>query len=251
MAENAQGIISEIKIYYKRRKARFYFPSAKIGIYLERKNSFELLAHRHEICYNNKQQLNKAHHEISKLSHDFKSHIHTITDLAKHGSTDKLCAYLDELSEDLQSTENVAYTGVESIDTVINRKIAQAKEADIIVNISASYSGRIRNIDLCVLLSNIFDNAIDACKRVTDVKKRFINCSISEVGKMAVIKMENSYDSAITLEKRGDDIVTTKENAGIHGYGLRIVRSLVEKYNGTIETTNNAQTFSVYILLNP
>lgn len=205
-----------------------------------------------EILESNNKQLNRAYEEMAKMSHDFNNQLHTISDMAANASSAELKEYLSHLVSDFERINPKIYTGVESIDAVLNRKERSAATQNIAVKISASYQNhdRIRNIDLCVVLANLFDNAIEACEKLQDGEKRFIDFSICNVGEMLVIKMVNSCDSKQSIKVRDGNLVTTKEAIGSHGYGLKIVRSIVEKYSGVAETTYNDDTFSVNILLN-
>ncbi|MBQ6893685.1 MAG: sensor histidine kinase, partial [Clostridia bacterium] len=154
--------------------------------------------------------------------------------------------------KDIDDIKVNIYTGIDSIDAVINRKEKQANAQGILTTISASYNSDIciRNIDVCVILANLFDNAIEACEKVDEVQQRFINFNISSVGTMVVIKIENSYNYELSIKLNDGVLATTKTAIDTHGYGLKIVNSIVEKYDGVLETTYDDNKFSVYVLIN-
>ena len=205
-----------------------------------------------EVLENDNRLGNRAYKEIAKMSHEFNNQIRTISSLASSADNKALNDYLGDLIEDIEDIKVNIYTGIESIDAVINRKEKQASELDIVTKVSAMYNVnlKIRNIDVCMILANLFDNAIEACEKIGNSNQRFINFSISKIGAMTVIKMENSYNSERSVKNKGGELATTKEISERHGYGVKIIKSIVEKYDGTFETTYKDGKFSVYLLLN-
>ena len=212
----------------------------------------KLISKQIEILENDNKQLNNAYSEIAKLSHDYNNQIRTISTMAAETDNAELKAYLGDLIKDIDDIKVNIYTGIDSIDAVINRKEKQANAQGILTTISASYNSDIciRNIDVCVILANLFDNAIEACEKVDEVQQRFINFNISSVGTMVVIKIENSYNYELSIKLNDGVLATTKTAIDTHGYGLKIVNSIVEKYDGVLETTYDDNKFSVYVLIN-
>lgn len=202
-----------------------------------------------DILERDNKQLSDAHRKISMLSHDFKNHLRTVQALAEKGSTEELQTYLAGLAEDMQHAENTVYTGVESVDTVINCKVSAARAAGIPITVSASYVAHgIRNVDLCVILSNLLDNAIEASAQLQPQEARFIRLALSCVGEMTVIKVENACDPTQPMRTTEGFFATTKRDAARHGYGLRIVRTVAERYGGTVETKCENGVFGAYLL---
>ena len=205
-----------------------------------------------EILENDNKQLNSAYEEIAKMSHDFNNQIRTIGSMAADTDNAELKEYVSELLKDFDDIKIITYTGIDSIDAVINRKQKQAKDKNITTSLSASYSRNysIRNIDICVILANLFDNALEACEKIAEEQDRFIRFNLHNTGDMIVIKMENSFNRDSSIKIKEGVFITTKAETDTHGYGLKIINSLVEKYQGVLDTSYEKGVFSVYILLN-
>ena len=97
-------------------------------------------------------------------------------------------------------------------------------------------------IDLCVLVGNLLDNAIEACQKI-DKQKR-IQVSFKQEGNFLNVIIKNTY-----IDEKNNDLLTTKDNKLNHGYGIKSVRSIVEKYEGTFKIIKNNGYFIVSVLL--
>ena len=122
--------------------------------------------------------------------------------------------------------------GNDIIDTILRFKYAKAIQKNIVVKIDgfAMQKLPILDEDLCVVLGNMLDNAIEASEKVTD---RWINVSIGLRKNGLVIVVENSFDGIIKKNIHGN-IISIKENKEHHGYGLKSIRKTVEKYDGEL-----------------
>lgn len=127
-------------------------------------------------------------------------------------------------------------TGNPVTDVILNRKsqiCAQeqiAMEGDMIYPVSLA----IEAFDIGILLNNALDNAIEACRRVAEERKRFIRFRSYVKGRMFFIVVENSCDETIMCVEYGR-LRTTKPDDGTHGLGMNNMRSCVEKYYGTMQ----------------
>ena len=91
------------------------------------------------------------------------------------------------------------------------------------------------------------DNAIEAADKVPKGGERFIRLNIRRIHQMLVIKVENSYN-ALPVKKDGA-LVTSKEDNGLHGWGIKSARTAAEKYEGTVQTSYSGGTFSAVATL--
>lgn len=200
---------------------------------------------------NDNRQLNDAYREIAKISHDHNNQIHTMAVLLRNKKYDELYAYLSEINADIQNVRIKPYTFIDSIDAVINSKVYQASTNNITMNVSASYpnSVHVRHVDICALLVNLLDNAIEACEKVEPPSSKYINLSISSIGEMIIVKVENSYNHALGIEGKSGELQTTKREAELHGYGIKIMRAITDKYNGTLEIEYDTNRFWAVAML--
>ena len=115
----------------------------------------------------------------------------------------------------------------------INYKISTAKRCGIEVdeNIKIAKEIKVSPKDYVSIIGNLFDNAIEALAGV-DSEKKHISFAIGLVTSLLVIRIENPYCHQVM--RSDEKFVTTKRNKKQHGLGLLQIRTLVEKYNGTM-----------------
>ena len=99
----------------------------------------------------------------------------------------------------------------------------------------------IRSVDLCAILGNLLDNAIEAAWQVPDRLGRTVTLTIRRIHQMLVIKVENAFAAAPIQENGG--LKTTKTGGGLHGWGLKSARTAAEKYDGTVQTSVSGEVF--------
>ena len=99
----------------------------------------------------------------------------------------------------------------------------------------------IRSVDLCAILGNLLDNAIEAARQVPDRSGRTVTLTIRRIHQMLVIKVENTFAAAPIQENGG--LKTTKTGGGLHGWGLKSARTAAEKYDGMVQTSVSGEVF--------
>ena len=99
----------------------------------------------------------------------------------------------------------------------------------------------IRSVDLCAILGNLLDNAIDAARQVPERSERTVSLTIRRIHQMLVIKVENSF-SAAPVQENGE-LKTTKNEGGLHGWGLKSAQTAAEKYDGMVQTGVSGEIF--------
>lgn len=210
-----------------------------------RKSSYEntVIATRIDVLEEDNNQLGITYGALAKTTHDFKNHIRTMQALAKENSYGELEQYINELGDSITGVYGKTYTGVNFVDAIINCKMQAAAEQGIIMSVDAIYphDASIKQTDVSAVLVNLLDNAIEACGRVDTEKS--ISLSISSINSMLVIKVKNS---SLPI----NDLSTTKSDTVRHGYGIKIVKSIAEKYSGAFDTSYSDGVFYAKVLLN-
>lgn len=179
--------------------------------------------------------------------HDYHNHIQTMKAYRSLGQTDKMDDYLNALETDLASVDTLVKSGNVMVDAILNSKLSLAKARSISVNAKAVVPKTITisEIDLCVIIGNLLDNAIEACLRTDDEAERFIRVYVD-------LKRDNLYVSVTNfsggrLEKQGGRYVSSKQ--GNHGFGLVRVDRIVDKYEGYIKRRDEEGAFTTEVLL--
>lgn len=178
--------------------------------------------------------------------HDYHNHIQTL--LALSGDEEKTKEYLLKLNDDLTQIDTVLKTGNVMVDAILNSKLSLIHSKNIKVNAKAAVPQdlHISEIDLCVIIGNLLDNAMEACLRQAETEDRFIRVFIGVLKKQLYISVSNSMGGEV--KKAGKTYVSSK-NSATHGFGLMRVNRIAEKYNGYVNCQNEEGVFATEILL--
>ena len=180
--------------------------------------------------------------------HDYHNHMQAIKALLSMGKKEELSDYLDNLEKDLDSIDIAIRTGNVGLDAILSSKVSIARKNDIEVNCTAKVPAdlKISDVHLCAIVGNLLDNAIEACEKITEGSEpRFIRIYIGLFKSQLYISVSNS-----TCEKhrrRLSELVTSK--LGEHGFGLRRIDKLAEKYDGYVNRKNEPGIFATEVML--
>jgi len=178
--------------------------------------------------------------------HDYHNHIQTL--LALNGDKEKTEQYLLNLNHDLSTVDTVIKTGNVMVDAILNSKLSLIKEKKIAVNAKAVVPPKlhISDIDLCVVIGNLLDNAMEACLRQPEEDRRYIRVFIGVLKVQLYISVTNSLCGH--LKKSQKSYLSTKGSEG-HGFGLTRIDRIVEKYGGYKNRQNEDGVFVTEIML--
>lgn len=107
---------------------------------------------------------------------------------------------------------------------------------------------RANAVDLCIILSNALDNALEACAQIEDVEERFVTLKITETPESLVISVVNPVEKESV--RRCLTFVSTKKDGANHGIGLKSIRSTAEKYRGEVLARCEQKRFTLLVRLN-
>lgn len=195
----------------------------------------------------NYRALKMSYQEMKKLKHDFKNELDTLNELISERKYDIAEAHISELSSFIDKSAAVCYTGNEAVDSLINIKIQTAKQYDIrvIIKIKIQTSLNANSMELCRIIGNALDNAIEACCKIMDSKvQRFICISIKEIDENMLIEISNTAEDVDTA-----DLSTTKPQQSMHGYGIHSIRSSAKRLGGTLHFKYDSGVFVMKLLI--
>lgn len=209
----------------------------------------QLKAEQAELLKRDYAVLNRTYETHAKLFHDFRNHMGMLQQLLAREDYTGAARYLEELNGPLRELEGQTFTGDGTVDYLINQKLAQAREQGIDLELQVEYPRRagIRSADLCAVLGNLLDNALEAAGGVREPEKRWIRLTIRRVHRMVAIRVENSYSEAPVLEQ--GRLLSTKKEKGLHGWGLASARAAAEKYDGTLKTVCEGKVFRAVAMM--
>ncbi|MEG2685121.1 MAG: ATP-binding protein, partial [Erysipelotrichaceae bacterium] len=191
------------------------------------------------------QMLNNKVKDAAIFRHDFKHNIGVLNSLINDKDFKALKTYMTSLSNKLDESAIIKYTSDNTLNAIISHYEHQAEYNEIETNIKIMISDDI-NIDiydLCIVIGNLFENAVEACCRM-GFKGRSIDIIMEVVNDYLIIKVKNSFNGVIKLDN--DRYVTSKKHGGI---GLSSINGIVNKYNGNIKIDNVDNEFSVQVAL--
>jgi len=180
--------------------------------------------------------------------HDFHNHLQTSKGYLALDQNEQLKKYLDELEQDLMIVDTTVKSGNITIDAILNSKIslAESRQIKVVSKAICSENMTVSDIDLCVILGNLLDNAIDANELIDDEEKRFIRIYIGRLKEQLYIHVTNS---TAETRKNFSGIYETNKDKATHGNGLKRIDIVVEKYDGYINRQNEPGVFATEILL--
>ena len=179
-----------------------------------------------------------------ELWHDLNNHILSMRSLAENKKYDELEIYINSLSEKIADNAFPVKSGNIILDALIADKYHKARKADIFVEFeSIDYRNAIGAEDLCVIVGNLFDNAIEENLRSSNKDGRHIKLYISSIDDSLVIRLKNPLCHELTVKSGLPS--TIKPDAVHHGMGLKNVRRICDKYNGELLWTNENGIFEI------
>lgn len=207
----------------------------------------KLQIQQYEMQYKYIDEINQATKVLSGLRHDMANHLGNIKGLLDYDEIDKLKEYVYSISEEMKTADEIVVTNRPAISALLNRKYRICKEENIKLNLHTSMNSviDIDDVDICIILGNLLDNAIEACKKVS--KDKYINANIEVKGNYLLIDIINKTDGVV-IQKDGE-LLTTKKDKKLHGIGFKNIRSIVEKYNGDIQIDIKKDEVKIYISL--
>ena len=205
--------------------------------------SKKVAAFESEILQKHYEEVENMYAKMRGWRHDYRHHIQTMKVHAANGEYEEISRYLDMLDDDLTNVETVIKTGNRMADAILNSKLSIAAKNGITVKAEAKIpvSLRVSELDLCIIIGNLLDNAIDACMELP-VEKRLIRIYMEMKGNFLYLALTNTSGG-----KKKKNFRSTK-GAG-HGFGISRMDAVVEKYGGYITRASEDEAFSTEVLL--
>ena len=184
---------------------------------------------------------------IQMKYHDLK---HQITGLRAESDEEKRKEWIDSMEKEISAFENITRTGNQVLDTILAAKIFHCRKNNI--QITCVADGKLLDYmqvtDICSIFGNALDNAIEHVILIPDPKKRLIHLTVSAQKGFVFIKIENYCEAEIN--KNDENLIaTTKTDSKNHGFGLKSIRTAVEKYDGSLAFGVQQNWFELKILL--
>lgn len=190
-------------------------------------------------------EMQNMYRQIRGWRHDYRNHISNMKIQLSEGNLDKLDEYLTGLAGDLETVDTVIKTGNIMADAILNSKLSIAGKQRIRINAKANIPDNIpmTDVELCSVLGNMLDNAIEACAKLPE-EERFMRVYVSTIKGQLYFSVQNSAGKVI---KKKGIYLSTKE--GEHGYGLFRIDRIAKKYGGYINRQNDEGIFATELMI--
>ncbi|MDR0499853.1 MAG: GHKL domain-containing protein [Coriobacteriales bacterium] len=187
--------------------------------------------------------------EIRKLRHDMRHQLSAIKGMIDEGECEEARGYIDDLYGNIPSIASRLLCDNFAVNALVVHYLTIAEDKGIQCDLKLVVPrqvGRINDTDLCVIIGNLMENAIEACANV-EAHKRFIKLNANTSAKRFTLVMDNSFDGH--LKVRGGEFYSRKRGMKTRGIGMESVRAEVVKYNGSMkyETENEIFKTSLYL----
>jgi hypothetical protein len=220
----------EVQLVHEQQKIEYKFMSRQIKVQADYYKS-----------------LIEEHQTINKTTHDIKNNLLAIEGCILGNDVQGAVKRINEICMNLNDKTKI-YTSNITVDTILNAKEKEARNsgADLQIISSSFEDIKVDAIDLGVILGNALDNAIEACKKIPNDNAKTIFAKILHIEDYISIVVENTVDKPVHIV---DGMVASTKNNSFHGYGIKNIKAVVEKYDGDVQLHYEANKFSINMLL--
>ena len=206
-----------------------------------------IAAYQRQLIETHYQEVENMYRQMRGWRHDYRNHIQTMKVLASSGDLEGIRRYLDRLDTDLGTVDLAVKTGNAMADAILNSKISLAKSRDIPVQVDAHIPVKLKmsELDLCCIIGNLFDNAIEASLSLPP-EERLIRVYMDMKGTQLYLSFTN-FTAGGKREKQGNRFLTTKGEG--HGFGLVRIDAIVERLEGYLSRNSEGGAFTTEILI--
>lgn len=195
---------------------------------------------------NQRKEIERLHENTRRLKHDMKNHILVAVSYLNNGETEQAKDYLSDVLDNLNKTYSYIQTGNSVMNYIINTKLEDAHNKGIkfkaeIENIPFDKMG---SVDFSALLSNILDNAIEASIKSDE---KFIYIAILRKRGYDTILVKNKINSSVL--ETNPKLSSDKNNSEQHGYGIKQIKTIAEKYEGIVDIYEENNMFCINVMI--
>ncbi len=216
-------------------------------IFLSKRIEKQVANYQRDLIETHYREVDNMYRQIRGWRHDYRNHIQTMKAYAAAGDWEAIKKYLELLDDDLTHVDTVIKTGNPMTDAILNSKISLAQSKGIQVKADAHIPVKLKSseIDLCCIIGNLFDNAIEASMALPE-DQRLIRVYMDMKNTQLYISFTN-FTAGKKLPKVNGRFLSTKGKG--HGLGLVRIDSIVERLDGYINRNSEDGAFTTEILL--
>lgn len=234
---------SKLKEDYEKLEKEY---TAEVAKNLDLQYQYDTLQAEYQNSRNQQQEIERLHENTRRLKHDMKNHIMVIASHLNNGEIDEAKDYLSVVLDNLNRVYSYIQTGNAVLNYIINSKLEYAQQNDIqfkaeIENLPFTKMG---SVDFSAVLSNALDNAIEASMNASE---KYIYVSILKKRGYDIITVKNKIDQSVLAAN--PDLLSTKAESETHGYGVKQIKIITEKYDGMVDIYEDNGMFCISIMI--
>ena len=216
------------------------------SVVVKKREEEQLGKYQDRILAMQREEVENIYRTMRGWRHDYHNHMQKIKAHLALGQIEDLTDYLNQLEEDLDAVDISVKTGNSGVDAILSSKVSLAVKKDIKVNCKATVPGQlqVKEIDLCVVIGNLIDNAMESCEKVGDREDKFIRIYIGIFKQQLYISVSNTTKESVRRKNR--EFLSGQR--GNHGHGLRRIDNIVHKYDGYLNRKNEPGVFATEVM---
>lgn len=185
--------------------------------------------------------------DTKKFRHDLRGHILVVKECIREEKWDELGQYIDRVCGEIEHIPGYLSVKNETVDAILNYYHTQFTKRDCAFEVKGSLPQRccVQAYDLCTIFSNLMSNALESVEQLT--QKGSVELSVHFDDTLIYIREKNTCNGS--LNRNGDEIVTSKQDKELHGFGIRNIRDSVKRYSGTVDIEVTGHNFVIDIIL--
>lgn len=222
---------------------------SKLQNQLEIRRNADLLNTQMRLEKESFKRIEESYNRTRELRHDLKNHIFVLKGVAENGTKEELLEYLEKMTDAVEEATYVSMSKNSAVDAVLNEKLLYAQKNGISTqfDITPLESTKIPAMDICTILSNALDNAVDACVKFEKQSDRYIDTKIEDNDEEMIISIKNP--SLEAPKRRAGAYISRKKDSENHGLGLKSIKRTVDKHKGDMLVKYENGVFNLVISL--
>lgn len=212
-----------------------------------RRNEKKISEYENKLVASQFEEMKQLYMTMRGWRHDYHNHMQKIRAHLELGEYEEVQDYIDLMETELDAVDIKYKTGNTGVDAMLNSKLTLAEEKGLRIKCDALLPKELpfNPVDLCVLLGNLIDNAIEACEKMDPSRDRFVRIYMCVRKRQLYLSVSNATGEVV--RKLDKEYITNKR--GNHGNGLRRINKVVEKHQGYINRQNEPGVFATEIML--
>lgn len=209
---------------------------------------YKMIENQVELQRQNYSTLNESLNQLYAHKHDERHHINAIESMVRHQNYKEALEYIKQYNSNDISTTIPALCKNFVADSIVKHYmgIAFRKKIDFKTDLIIPENIGINPLDLCIVLGNSLENAIEACDRLKDSQDKYIELTSKIVGTHIIFQITNNYNGDIVTT---NNIIKSSKGEPSHGIGLTNIRETAIKYSGNLEIKYSDNRFEITIIM--